>query len=119
MDDQHAILLDAVNDLRRAVMGGSSRAQIRPLLEHVVQFTLLHFASEERLMAQWSFPGLVDHREEHQRLLARIGSAALRFESERGFAIVPALAPLCKSFLDHIRESDRQYGEWLSERNLR
>ena len=72
MDDQHAILMDEMNELRRALVRGAHRGQADELLSKLIEFSRLHFRSEEQLLAQHGFPGLAGHRAEHQRLLAQL-----------------------------------------------
>lgn len=114
MDDQHGILVDAVNELRLAVVRGASHEVVRGLVERLVEFTAMHFKSEERLMEQWAFPDLAEHRVEHQRLLRQLGEKAHGFDSKGGFEVEFLLSLLCETFTAHIRERDQQYGLWLN-----
>jgi hemerythrin len=119
MDDQAGILVDAVNELRLAVVRGSGRESLRVLLDRIVEFSALHFVSEERLMEQSAFPGLGEHHAEHKRLLAQLRKAARSLECEDGFAMGALLASLREGFTTHIGALDRQYGPWLNERGIR
>jgi hemerythrin len=119
MDDQHGILVDALNELRLATVRGGGREALRVLLERIVEFTALHFANEEGLMERTAFPGLREHRMEHQLLLARLRKAAHRIECEDGFAMGPLLAFLREWFGAHLGGLDQQYGPWLNARGIR
>ena len=65
MDDQHGILMDTMNELRQTVVRGRGREEICALLDRLIEFTRMHFWSEEQLMEQTAFPGLADHRARH------------------------------------------------------
>ena len=47
MDDQHGILMDIMNELRQALVRGSGREQLSELLDRLIEFTRMHFWSEE------------------------------------------------------------------------
>ncbi len=83
MDDQHGILMDTMNELRLALVGGCGREQICELLDRLIEFTRMHFFSEEQLMEQTSFPGLAGHRAEHHRMLAEMLRAAHRLSTAK------------------------------------
>src|SRR5579862_1151044 len=61
MDDQHGILMDTLNDLRTLLLRGSSRSAISLQLERLIEFTQMHFQSEEQLLVQQGFPGAEEH----------------------------------------------------------
>lgn len=118
MDDQHGILMDAMNELRLAVVRGASREQVSQLLDQLVEFTRMHFASEERLMEQTEFAGLAEHRAEHHRLLAQGLQLAHRLQYGEGVDLSSLLSFLRTSYTEHIADLDQQYGPWLNERSI-
>jgi len=56
MDDQHGILMDTMNELRLAVVRGECREQISEVLDRLIEFTRMHFSSEEQLLERYIFP---------------------------------------------------------------
>ena len=118
MDDQHGILMDTVNDLRLALVRGSGREQISEVLDRLIEFTRMHFWSEEQLMEQCGFPGLAEHRAQHHSMLAQMLYLAHRVEHCEGVQMRPILCTLREGFLDHMDEMDRKYGPWLNERGV-
>jgi hemerythrin-like metal-binding protein len=118
MDDQHGILMDAVNELRLAQMHGSGREQIGELLDRLIEFTRMHFWSEEQLMEQTGFPALAEHRSEHRSFLAQVLQWAHRLQYGEAVQICPLLCFLRDWLTEHIEEVDRQYGPWLNERGI-
>jgi len=118
MDDQHGILMDAMNEVRLAVVRGSGREQVCQLFDQLIEFTRMHFASEERLMEQTEFAGLAEHRAQHHRLLAEVLQAAHRLQYGEGVEMSSLLDFLRSWFIEHIADLDQQYGPWLNERGL-
>ncbi len=119
MDDQHGILMDAINELRQALVHGSGRERMSELLDQLIEFTRMHFATEEQLMAQTGFAGLEEHRAEHHRMLAEILQAAHRLQYGEALPLRPLLCELHHGFLNHIESTDQGYGPWLREHGVR
>jgi len=118
MDDQHGILMDTMNELRLALMRGSGREQVSELLDRLLEFTAMHFFSEEQLMERNDFPGLEEHRAEHQRLLSLLTESAHRVQHGEGAPLRAMLCQLRDGFIEHIASLDKLYGPWLNERGV-
>jgi hemerythrin-like metal-binding protein len=118
MDDQHSILMDAMNELRLAVVRGRSREQVSELLDKLIEFTRMHFTSEEQLMEQSGFPGLAEHRAQHQSMLAQMLHSAHRMQYGEGVPLRALLCSLRDGYTQHIEGPDRQFGPWLNERGV-
>ncbi len=110
MDDQHGILMDTMNELRQALVRGSGREQLSELLDRLIEFTRMHFWSEEQLMEQSAFPGLAEHRAEHHSMLAQMIQSAHRVQYGEGVQMRPLLCSLRDGFLEHIEGLDQAYG---------
>jgi hemerythrin len=118
MDDQHAVLMDTLNDLRLALVQGSSREQISEGLHRLVDFTRLHFSSEERLLEQSGYPDLIEHRRAHQRLLSQIEVAARSTQVNNELHARSLLVFLRDWYMGHVENLDSQYGTWLNEHGI-
>ena len=118
MDDQHGILMDTMNELRLAMVRGSSREQVCDELNRLIGFTRMHFSSEERLLEENGFPGVAEHRDAHQHLLIEIEEAAHRARHNEEFQMRPLLSYLRGWYLGHMEGLDRDYGQWLNERGV-
>ena len=118
MDDQHGILMDTMNELRQAVVRGRGREEISAIFDRLIEFTRMHFWSEEQLMEQSGFPGLADHRAEHHSMLAQMIQAAHRVQYGEGVPMRPLLCTLRSGYIDHIEGLDREYGPWLNDHGV-
>ena len=118
MDDQHGILMDTLNELRLATVRGSGREQINEVLDRLIEFTRMHFWSEEQLLEQNEFPGLAEHRTEHQQLLAQILQSSHRVQHGEMMQMRPLLCFLRESYAEHIEGMDREYSAWMNERGV-
>jgi len=115
MDDQHGILMDALNELRMALLKGAECRDVREMLKRVNELTRMHVESEERLLALHGFPGLAAHRAEHQRLLGRLAQFDIRFEQRQSAAVYELVEYLRKWFTTHRGIAGQKYGPWLQK----
>lgn len=118
MDDQHGILMEAVNELRLALVRGCGQDRISEMLDQLIEFTRMHFSSEEQLMEQTGFAGLAEHRAEHHRLLAEMLQAAHRLQYGEALHLRPVLCSLHDGFLRHIEGMDQEYSPWLRDHGI-
>jgi hemerythrin len=118
MDQQHAVLMDTLNDLRVAVTQGAAHDRISKELRRLLDFTAMHFASEERLLVQQGFPAAVEHRQAHERMMDQMHHVAQRAGHLGNTELQPLIGFLRAWFVDHIEQLDVTYGEWLNERGV-
>lgn len=118
MDDQHGILMDTVNQLRLALVHGCGAEEVSEHLDRLIEFTRMHFSSEEQLMEQAGFPGLREHRAEHHRMLAEMLQSAHCLQHGEGVQTRAMLCALRDGCLEHIEGLDREYGPWLNDRGV-
>ena len=115
LDDQHGILMDALNELRVALLKGNDCRTVREMLSRVNELMRMHVESEERLLALHGFPGLEAHRAEHQRLLGRLAQFDIRFEQRQTAQVYELVEYLRKWFTTHTGVAGQKYGPWLQK----
>ncbi len=118
MDDQHGILMDTMNELRQAVVRGTGMEAVSGVLQRLIEFTRMHFWSEEQLMEQTGYPELAKHRAEHQRLFAQLMESVHRVQQGETVPMQPMLCRMRDVYIEHIEDEDRQYGPWLNARGV-
>ena len=118
MDDQHSILMDTTNELRLGLLRGGGRELVSEILDRLIEFTRMHFWSEEKLMEQSGFPGLAEHRAAHHRMLAEMLQSAHCLQHGEGPRTRAMLCAMRNGYVEHIEGLDREYGPWLNERGI-
>jgi hemerythrin len=111
-DAQHKELFDRVNALNDAV-GNGNRDDIGNRLDYLIDYVVEHFQTEERLMEQRGYPGLEQHRQEHENLVSTCADLQGRFHSDEA-DIEEGTMAFIKNWLDHhIPQIDKSYGPAL------
>ena len=118
MDDQHGIIMDTMNELRQMIVQGRERRVICDQLDRLIEFTQMHFMSEEQLLEQQCFPGFQEHCVAHGRLMSQIQAAAEHAKHSEDVEIQALFHFLRVWYMEHIEGLDQQYGSWLNERGV-
>jgi hemerythrin len=116
IDEQHRHLVDLVNAVFAVMEAGSSRDELTRTLDELVDFTLQHFLTEERIMENHDFPGTAAHVAEHKALLDQardFRARVLNGDLLMSFALVMQMRAWA---LTHIDTLDRELGTFLSDR---
>jgi len=69
IDRQHQVLINMLSRLNDTVNNKESREDIYRIIDEVIAFTRLHFATEEQLMAQSGYTDVEFHKDKHKQLM--------------------------------------------------
>lgn len=118
IDQQHRTLVDLVNELAEAVAHDCECELARQRMETIIRFTEGHFAHEEALMREYSFPALESHAAEHVEVLRKAITLmeALKPNDTNRIVLVTAFLTDCAEH--HILHEDRELVLYLREQGL-
>ena len=115
IDNDHKDLVDTVNDLHDAIQARQAEEAVARALAMLATYVQEHFAREEKLMADYGYPGLAAHKAQHGALRRRVhairlvhASAPQRLDPGR------LLAFLRDWLVRHILQSDLEYVPYLT-----
>ncbi|MDR1957023.1 MAG: bacteriohemerythrin [Treponema sp.] len=115
IDAQHQELVQLTARLYDACLSGTETARFyfKQAMHDIVQYVNFHFSAEEKLMERIGFPGLPEHKRQHEAFVKKVLEDVKKFES--GKAIVPNIFArfLRDWILTHIAEVDKEYGEYV------
>jgi len=118
VDLQHLKLVHLVNDLRDATSGGKGNETLDRALAALIQYTQIHFAAEERLLAANGFPDLDAHRAEHERLTVRLIDIRAKLHAGRLELTPPVMNFLDDWLVKHIVGTDKNYVDFLKSKGV-
>ena len=115
IDEDHHKLVNIFNILNHAVSEGESPEYLAAVLEELINCTVWHFSHEERLMLQYGYESIEEHRAEHRELV----NSARELQRE----ILQADKPVTGEHLEflehwlteHILTADMRLGSYLSQ----
>jgi len=117
MDRQHRRLFAAINDLYDSMaVAMPDRERSLNCFKFLTEYTLTHFADEERLMRSMGFPGLQAHVDEHKKLVSRLEELAGRMAKAQpdNFLDDDMVIFLVGDWLlQHVVELDQKYAKAL------
>jgi hemerythrin-like metal-binding protein len=112
IDAQHKELIGWINALNDAVQKGEGAQLIDETLQKLINYVLVHFAAEEKLMLSYNFPGFTRHRQEHDYFVQKLK------EIQGGFQDSDATSRNTLDFMIdwivcHIKGTDQNYGRFI------
>ncbi|QPJ62591.1 MAG: bacteriohemerythrin [Candidatus Nitronauta litoralis] len=118
IDNHHKRLINLINDVYRGIMLGHTEGSIHQTLDELVSFTQKHFAYEERLFGDHSYPDRDAHKAKHEELLSQVGDLANRYKSGEAGVGTRMMTFLKDWLVQHIMGTDQQYTSFLNNKGV-
>ncbi len=119
LDNEHRGLIEQIDLLYEAVRDKRGDEVIVDILTTLEKYTVDHFQHEEKLMAEYHFPGLEQHKVIHVNLIAEIQKFKQK-NSDGAEELAKELLSFLRSWLmEHIMKVDKEYGAFLESRGGR
>jgi len=117
-DDHHRKLVGLINELHDSMLAGKQQSVIGKTLNSLADYTKYHFAEEEKLMVAYRYPGLVEHRAQHDAFVGKVKDCIEKYESGR-LAISLEVMNFLRDWLKgHILTTDKKYTAFFAEKNV-
>ena len=115
LDRQHERLIELINELDEVIQQGRHFRHCSPVLDGLIEYTMVHFSAEEAHMERVGYPGLEQHRGVHEQFIGDV--VRLREEIDAGdrAAMDRLLVFLQGWLIGHIVGVDRQYASYTAE----
>jgi hemerythrin len=113
IDAQHQRLFALAAELHSALSQGKGYTVLEQSLASLVDYTKVHFATEEQFMGQYRYPQAGEHKTEHDKLTAQVLNLQKRFRAGEN-TLSLSLMVFLKNWLEqHIAGSDQQYSAFI------
>ncbi|MDR3435471.1 bacteriohemerythrin [Telmatospirillum sp.] len=116
IDGEHAAQIRLLDTFEEKLKGSQAKDDLVIVLDRLVEFTNLHFMSEEMLMQQHAYPALGLHVKEHDHLLDQVRVMQDAFNCGDQTMTAAELVTLRDWLMNHIRTKDRAFTLYLEER---
>ena len=114
IDGQHKELIDKINKLLDSCEVGNDKLTAIKPLDYLADYTDFHFGEEEKLQESISYPGIEQHKKEHEKLRRVVEELHEMLEEQEGptEAFVAQVQENVINWLyNHIKGFDRSVAE--------
>ena len=118
IDDQHKELVRLINELNNAMLYEKGRNEIARILKGLVDYTVLHFDYEEKLMKQCNYPDFDNHKKMHIKLVSTVQEFKRDFDSGEKELSKDVMEFLKSWLVEHIMGTDQKYSELMVKNKI-
>jgi len=116
IDAEHDLQMQLLDSLSHAIQRGGDLSPMKYILEQFIEFSDMHFLSEQLVMRLHGYPGYEPHLEEHTRLMKKvreIRANLMKGENQPSLALVQELKDW---LMTHIATEDVAFGSFLKKK---
>ncbi len=119
IDDQHKRLFELVNDLLEALKVGRGKDVLVNIFARLMDYTIIHFNTEEKYFNMFDFEGAASHKKEHKEFKTKISELRKNFEDDVPLVSVEVMDYLVDWVTQHVTGTDREYIKCFNDNGLR
>lgn len=113
IDRQHQGLIDLINQLHQAMSQGQGNLVLREIVDGLLEYTALHFETEERHFRASEYPDSATHEKEHREFVTKVTDFKQGFAEGRLMLTLDVMDFLGDWLINHIQGSDAAYAPFL------
>ena len=118
IDDQHKRLFQLLSDFYASLENQSMADASAKILAGLFDYTKVHFADEEKLMAQAGYWNLASHQKQHAIFVAKLAEVDARLKAG-GTVLSLEITKFVKDWLiQHIKGTDKEYAPVLKGKGI-
>ncbi len=118
IDEQHQKLIQLINTLHDAMLEKKGKDVLANILDELAAYTVYHFSTEEKYMQQCNFPGLVNHKKEHDTFVGKVDSFIKDYQANRLGITIELMTFLKEWVSNHIQITDKKYSETFNKNGI-
>jgi len=115
IDEDHRKLVSIFNILNHALMERASADYLAAVLEELINCTVWHFSHEERLMLEYDYAAIEEHKAAHRELVDSAKALQRKILQADKTLVDEDLEFLERWLTEHILTDDMRLGAYLSQ----
>ncbi len=119
IDKQHIELLTIINEFHEKLHNGEGRAGLLTVFTKLKLFTSNHFAYEEKFMEEFGFEGFLEHKKEHDALIAQMVDLENRFNNGENALSYKVILFVKEWITVHMVGTDHKYSDFMIHHGLK
>lgn len=115
IDSQHKELIDKINKLLDSCEIGNDKLTAVKTLDYLSDYTDFHFSAEEKLQEEIEYPGITEHKKEHENLrqvVAELHEMLVEEEGPTPAFVEQVNRNVIEWLYRHIKGFDRSVAEY-------
>ena len=97
---------------------GKGKIIIGNVLNELINYTAVHFKTEEKYFNQFNYPDSIAHKLEHSNFVNKVLTFKKEFDEGRQSMTIDVLNFLVSWLKNHILISDKNYSNFFNENGL-
>lgn len=116
IDAEHDLQMQLLDSLTMALEKGGDFSPVKYVLEQFIEFSDMHFLSEQLVMRLHAYPAYETHLEEHTRLMKKVREIRETVFHGEKLPSIQLVRELRDWLLTHIATEDVAFGEYLRKK---
>ncbi len=116
VDKQHQQLFALVNRLHEHVVNGEPQSSAGAILDELIEYTVEHFATEEKRFLEDDYPQYDEHKNEHDLLTRQALEFQEKFRANQIMVTFDLLDFLSDWLKKHTTDSDLKYVQFARQK---
>jgi len=118
IDIQHQKMVNLVNNLHASVEARVEKGELERLLVELVEYTRMHFSTEEKFMKKNAAPNFKEHHKEHKSLLRHLDHLVSIVANGQQPTFFSDYDLSSDWMIAHILEHDKKMGDYLNSKGV-
>ncbi len=117
-DQEHRQLATYIGQLQECVIHQRPASHVISILRSVYSYALEHFRHEEQAMESWGYPGLEEHKIQHQTIAGRL-ARLLEDASVGGTVLSSSVSDILVDWIiEHVEHYDVEYANYYNKGHI-
>jgi|SRR5208283_701882 len=116
IDAEHDLQMQLLDSLSQAIQRGGELSPMKYILEQFIEFSDMHFLSEQLVMRLHGYPGYEPHLEEHTRLMKKVREVRSNLLQGDNVPSLVLVEELREWLVTHIAQEDAAFGSFLKKK---
>lgn len=114
IDDEHKVQIGLIDLLTQSVESGEAGEKVLEILNQLIDYSEVHFLSEQLIMRHHSYEGFAEHDQQHADMMERLRAIRAQTDSGNMRLDTEAVKALRELLLQHIATQDRKLSRYLA-----
>lgn len=119
IDTQHKKLVELLNKLAEEMSQGKGSDVLNAIFNELADYTIYHFADEEKYFDQINYPLSDEHKEKHRLFIEQLSGFRADFEIKKIGVSIEVMRFLKDWLIEHISKTDMGLGRMLNRSGIK